>query len=659
MAANDKDQTTYANQETGEIPIASKPDIIRENPYGKDVPVPGSNVLTVPETTITGRPIDPTIAANLNPPGYTPPSGPLSQQAYNQYQIESGEGRKETVAQEATNLSRGQQDLARINHEAWLQQTQMVEGNPEKLKEAQQQLMAAQALPPNDPSRASQVASAQQNVMMNEGARPALMRAMADANRRDEELRAQIRAAQAQKIDPDRWWNSKSTEGKILAGIGMVLGGIGGGLAKTGRNPAMDVMNNAISQDIDAQKHDIDNHWKSIAAQHGLDNDAFNRDLHRQVWENNYRTSALETVKFRLAESAAKTNSETVKNNATNMIQDINDQQMKIRNDQWRLAVAAQQAEIERMRKLAIRYSDQVKDYATKEGVDFDQAQRAVGQLPEFSPLINNPRYAPQWAAQDAAARNQFLEFARRYKAADPKLSDNDALNMAKRYQFQQTRDALQKANPGVDPAQIEQAAQQSVDKQFNNSFGTGKTGMVVPPKKEGGAETQEQLLGRTVLLDGKPVPTVNKKAADDWKEYSDAKGEADRLLQVMKASQPSTLYGEGGGSGDPAKYEAARAKMIEILPKIYGFNRGPTQAQVKLTFGPEAIPEYVHWYSPAIRSRAETKLNELEGTLNQIDKSVRASTFPQSTGQTQSPTTAGGKPVEYDPKTRQPLPSK
>lgn len=653
MAEDKSTQTQYANPDTGEVPIASKPDIIRENPYGSDVPVPGtsaptqSNVLSVPETTITGRPLDPTIAQNLSD---TPPATtPLSQQAYNQYQIQSGEQRKETIAQEGSNLARGQEDLARINHEAWLANTQSLYGNPEKLHQAQQALTVAQALPANDPNRQSAIINAQAEVNQNMGSVPLLHQSKARVDFRDDELRAEIRKARNMKIDPDRWWNEKSTEGKILAGIGMVLGGIGGGLAKTGRNPAMEVMNNAIERDINSQKNDIDNAWKAIDKQHALNNDAFTRDLHFQTYLNYARTAGWETAKSQLAEAAAKTQSETVRNNAANMIQDITDQQMKIRNDQWRLAVAAQQADIERMRKLAVRYSDNVKAYAEKEGVDFETASRAVGSLPEFRPLVSNPGYAPPYVAGDQALRSQLSDWARRYKSTDPKMTDEQALAMAQRYATQQIRDQILKANPGMDPAQAMEVANTQVSKRINLATGGG-IGTVVPPKKEG-AESAEQILGRTVLIDGKPVQTVNKKAADDWKEYNDAAQEGRRLLQVMKQTQPSTLYGPGGGSGDPAAYEAARAKMIEILPKIYGFNRGPTQAQVKLTFGPEAIPEYVHWYSPAVRGRAETKLGELENTLNQIDTSMRASTFPTQTGQTKSPNATPPAPTAPSPK--------
>ena len=59
--------------------------------------------------------------------------------------------------------------------------------------------------------------------------------------------------AELKNIDPDRYWNSKSTGQKIMAGIGLVLAGMGAGA--TGQpNAALQVIQNAIDNDIKAQK---------------------------------------------------------------------------------------------------------------------------------------------------------------------------------------------------------------------------------------------------------------------------------------------------------------------------------------------------------------------------------------------------------------------
>lgn len=60
------------------------------------------------------------------------------------------------------------------------------------------------------------------------------------------------------KIDPNKYWNEKTTGGKISAVIGMILGGVGAGLSG-GPNVALQVMNKNIENDIEAQKANLGN----------------------------------------------------------------------------------------------------------------------------------------------------------------------------------------------------------------------------------------------------------------------------------------------------------------------------------------------------------------------------------------------------------------
>ena len=59
------------------------------------------------------------------------------------------------------------------------------------------------------------------------------------------------------KIDPNKYWNDKSTGEKIMSAIALVLGGIGGGMTGRGGNAALDVMNNAISRDVEADRKSV------------------------------------------------------------------------------------------------------------------------------------------------------------------------------------------------------------------------------------------------------------------------------------------------------------------------------------------------------------------------------------------------------------------
>ena len=276
------------------------------------------------------------------------PKGPLSNTQLAARQVEGLEGQKTLQMKEADNVAAGHTRAAEI------------------------QALAA---------RLDAEKVAESKAMMD--------RAIADSNARDASLRAQIQKAQNERIDPERYWNSKSTEAKVLSSIGMMISGAGGGMTGSNRNLAVEQLNRAIDNDIDAQKHHIQNNWKAIADQHGIDSDAFNRDLHRQSWENNYRTSALERVKLQLAASSAATSSESVKNNASLAIANISNQQDLIRNKQYNLALAAAHAETARVRGLMKSANDDVMKLIEKEGVTPDEAEKRVFGQPMFRELLS------------------------------------------------------------------------------------------------------------------------------------------------------------------------------------------------------------------------------------------------------------------------------
>jgi hypothetical protein len=56
-----------------------------------------------------------------------------------------------------------------------------------------------------------------------------------------------------QEINPNRMWNNMSTGNKVMSAIAMVLGGF----ASNGQNPALKIIDDAISRDIDSQKTEL------------------------------------------------------------------------------------------------------------------------------------------------------------------------------------------------------------------------------------------------------------------------------------------------------------------------------------------------------------------------------------------------------------------
>lgn len=70
-------------------------------------------------------------------------------------------------------------------------------------------------------------------------------------------------------IDPNHFWNSKTTGQKVGASLAILLGGIGQGLAG-GKNVGLETIENSIRQDIDAQKTALDKKRGAINAAQSL-----------------------------------------------------------------------------------------------------------------------------------------------------------------------------------------------------------------------------------------------------------------------------------------------------------------------------------------------------------------------------------------------------
>lgn len=85
---------------------------------------------------------------------------------------------------------------------------------------------------------------------------------MASTSMQQTEKDLQDKMADIKDIDPERWYNSKSTFGKIMNHIALGLGTFG---AKyTGHNSALDIMQDQIHSDIAAQQKNREQQWQKI-----------------------------------------------------------------------------------------------------------------------------------------------------------------------------------------------------------------------------------------------------------------------------------------------------------------------------------------------------------------------------------------------------------
>jgi hypothetical protein len=101
------------------------------------------------------------------------------------------------------------------------------------------------------------------------------------------------------KVDPNRIWHNMSTGSKVSASIGLILGGIGAGLSG-GPNTALQMMNNAIDRDIEAQKNDQGKAmtlWK-------MNREAVGNDMQATLMTQNQLLTA---AKFKISQAQATT----------------------------------------------------------------------------------------------------------------------------------------------------------------------------------------------------------------------------------------------------------------------------------------------------------------------------------------------------------------
>lgn len=358
----------------------------RSNPSAPDViPQAGATPVTAAQANLSNKPDQP----NLTTPAGTKA---LSNDQFANAQIKDLQERKDILKTGADIESRGAANAATINNNA-----------------------------------------AELDRMRQEESRLHLDKAMKASEQRDTALRAQIHKASQERIDPEHYWNSKSTAGRIQAGIGIILGGFAA--QKTGVNPALMQINRAIDEDINSQKHHIENSWKAISETHGIDNDAFNKELHKQTWENNYRVAALERVKTQLAGNAAATSSETVKNAANTGIHDLTMQQNMINNNKWKAQVAAQQAEVARMRGLMKSANDDVMKLVEKEGVTPAEAEYRVYNSPMFKDLLSTGRVPPSVSAEQKLHMQFNEEYVKLRKTGLTDVDAKKALDVDPRFQ--------------------------------------------------------------------------------------------------------------------------------------------------------------------------------------------------------------------------------
>lgn len=90
------------------------------------------------------------------------------------------------------------------------------------------------------------------------------------ANERTEALYQRSQAIGSQKVDNDRWFNSRSTAGKIGMALAVLASGQLGIASGRGGNESMDLFQSLINQDIETQKFNIQKGIQDLSRDQGI-----------------------------------------------------------------------------------------------------------------------------------------------------------------------------------------------------------------------------------------------------------------------------------------------------------------------------------------------------------------------------------------------------
>lgn len=183
---------------------------------------------------------------------------------------------------------------------------------------------------------------------------------MQAANQRANQA-AQARFTQSQKeiqarldsvkdVDPNHFWNEKSTGEKILGVLAMGVGAYGAGRAPggNGQNYAQQILGKAVENDIDAQKANREKEFKKISTMGDMAKDSFSKDQWMAEQRQKDMILGYKKVESQISSIEASSQSTQVQANAAVMRAQVQDKIKGLEGEMYsnQLKVAqAQQAQ--------------------------------------------------------------------------------------------------------------------------------------------------------------------------------------------------------------------------------------------------------------------------------------------------------------------------
>lgn len=125
------------------------------------------------------------------------------------------------------------------------------------------------------------------------------------------------------QVNPEHWWQSRSTGQKVAAAIGMALGAAGAALTHT-QNSAAAIIMSAINNDIDAQKTNIGKMGAGVQQQRGVLGDMYRQLGDMRQAEASSRAAAIDQAQLDIQRLSESSKSKEVKANAEALNQQLN-----------------------------------------------------------------------------------------------------------------------------------------------------------------------------------------------------------------------------------------------------------------------------------------------------------------------------------------------
>ncbi len=139
---------------------------------------------------------------------------------------------------------------------------------------------------------------------------------------RGEELDRALVDAGKMAVDPDRYWNSRSTGGQVMMGIGLLLGSFGG-VGTGGKNSAVELLKHNIDKDLELQQAAIKNRRENLSDRRGLLGEMHTRFKSDVEAMAAAKAAYLQNMQLKINEVAARYTAPEVKANAAKAIGEL------------------------------------------------------------------------------------------------------------------------------------------------------------------------------------------------------------------------------------------------------------------------------------------------------------------------------------------------